>query len=206
MDANQVSQQAAQPPASGQQQTSSTQETKPPEPLSAEDIRKIAREEALKTSQSLTDKAEARVKKQLDLLRKAEVSVTDDQKAKIRSDIISQVMSEEGGRADHQSQEPQPQGQVTPAVKEALDIMAEEGTQIEDGDPELADLLKVLQDPQAGTGKRARAVLAAITAKRNRLNQNADTAHLRTPAGGGEPPQPTAKSAHELWNQAFKKG
>lgn len=201
---NQVSQQTTSQASEGQSTASNQEPAKEP-PLTADDIRRIAREEAVRTSQSLTDKTEAAVRRQLALLAKANIPVTDDQKAKIRSDIVQELVSEPSDQADHSSQKQSSTGQVSPAAAEALEIMNDENLQIEDGDPELAEMLKVINDPKVGPGKRAKAVLTAISAKRARLNQDADNAHLRTPAGGGDQTPETAKSAADYWKNAHKK-
>ena len=170
------------PPASGDGNASGqpVPET-PKEPLSAEDVRRIARDEYLRTQQSLKDKAEDRMKKHLATLETANVKVTPEQEQGLRSTITKEVMEEARGPAS-----PQPVPTATYPVMEFVGgIQAEEGVQILDGDPELGDVTKALQDPRATQHTIHKAMTKAIDAKRERQKTSEDKANLRVPGGGG---------------------
>jgi hypothetical protein len=171
-------------PASAAGQPSGTVLETPKEPtISVDEIRRIAREESLRASQSLTDKAEERIKKHLETLQAANVKVTPEQEQGLRSTITKEVMDEARGPAS-----PQPvSGGDNPVMQFVSSIMTEEGVQIEDGDPELGNLTKALADPKATQHSIHKALTQAIDAKRERQNTSNDKANLRVPGGNGSP-------------------
>jgi hypothetical protein len=182
MPENTVSTQPAVPASPASTPSVPTVPETPKEPiLSADEVRRIAREEALRTSQSLTDKAEDRMKKHLETLKTAGVKVTPEQEQGLRSTITKEVMEEARGPAS-----PQPVPTASNPVMEFVGgIMAEEGVQILDGDPELGEVTKSLQDPKATQHSIHKALTKAIDAKRERLSISNDKANLRVPGGGG---------------------
>jgi hypothetical protein len=172
------------PPASGDGNTSGQQvpETQKEPQMSVDEVRRIAREEALRTSQSLTDKAEDRMKKHLDTLKAANVKVTPEQEQGLRSTITKEVMEEaRGGQA---SSQPAPGGD-NPVMQFVAGIIAEEGVQILDGDPELGEVTKALQDPKATYHSIHKALTKAIDTKRERLSTSQEKANLRVLGVGG---------------------
>jgi hypothetical protein len=155
----------------------------PKEPtISVEEIRKIAREESLRASQSLTDKAEDRIKKHLETLHAANVKVTPDQEQGLRSTITKEVMDE--ARSGLASSQPAPASD-NPVMQFVSGIMTEEGVQIEDADPELGDVTKALSDPKATQHSIHKAMTKAIDTKRERLSASNEKANLRVPGVGG---------------------
>lgn len=155
---------------------------KEPAAVTQEDVRRIAREEALRTNQSMADKLENRVKKHLETLKKSGVTVTPEQEQGIRATIRNEVVEEE-------TKPPAP-GADNPVLQFVSGIMAEEGVQILDGDPEVALVTQALQDPKATQHSIHRAVTTAIDAKRQRLQTSEDKAGLRTPGALGSPVAP----------------
>lgn len=178
-------------------------------PLTADEVKRIARQEAVRVSQSITGKAEARLNQQLEALKAANVPVTKEQESALREQITEQVMQEsDAGQAAPSIQQQTQTTPTTPALSEAavriaLAAMEAEGVTIEDNDPELPAMTKVLAEGKPG--EQLKAVQTAIAAKKARLQQAAQTAHLRTPPGGGGPTQPPAKSSEDYWRNAFQK-
>jgi hypothetical protein len=206
-DPKTVSMPTGQPPASDSQPNpSQTTGEQQQEHLTEEKIRLIARQEARRASQSLTDKAEARIQEKLDAMKQSGVEPTPEQEEKLRSTVAQQITEEERSNGGAAPQPTPAQGPVDPRVKIALEAMTEEGVQVMDGDPELPALLEVLNNPGVKPYQIVKATQKAIEAKRERTTLQASTAHLRTPAGGGESSSGTpAASAHDLWKDAYKK-
>lgn len=197
----------AAPEGAPQADASQTSAEQQPKPLTADDVRAIARAEALRTSQSLTDKAEARIKAHLTTLQASGVTVTPDQESKLRSTVAAQVMVEEssaGGQTTPPS--PTPAGELDPSVALSLEAMTAEGVQIVDGDPELPALLAVMKKPGVKQYEIMKATQAAIEAKRGRTSQAVASANLRVPAGSGAQAPRVAENSDELWRDAHKPG
>lgn len=179
----------------GQQEQLQPQEPVQKESLTLEDVRRIAREVALQTSQSLTDKAEQRILKNLEVLKGANVQVTPQQEQALRATITKEVMEE--AKTGGSSPQPGPASGGHPLVQWAEQRMAKVGIVLEDGDPELKEV-----DFEADVDEFKITLDRALSKKKARVASQAEKANLRTPGGGGDgTPSNLNKTATEIWDE-----
>ena len=182
-------------------------------PLTLEDVERIATEKATRIAQSMVDKASYRLSREaqvkIDALRQygtKDYGLTEDQvKSKMQEIVTNDLTAPQTPQASESVPEAEPQ-QPPQLIDYMQSIFQAEGVAIEDGDPELAKILEVWQDPNGNMHKFNRALYGAIDAKRQRLQRIETTARVSTPGGaGGSVADQSAASAHEYWSNAYKK-
>ena len=221
---DELSGQQAQAPASAQPQTASATEPQSQEqkPLDEARVIELATQIASRTAQSLVDKAEYRISQKAQAqihaleLNRSTLGLSDQQVQDAKQKIVMDDLTatQQGAQASQPAElEGQPQAD---SVTEAQYIQGlfkgtESGTEVTPNDPEWTEWQKVYQDNFNDPSMQAasRVILAtnkAAAAKAQRLKTNTDTAAARVmQGGGGLQGQPQAKSASELWGQAYKK-
>ena len=201
----------ATPPAapSAIPQEQAPQENKP---LTLADVERIATEKATRIAQSMVDKASYRLSREaqekIDALRThgQTFGLTAEQvQSKMQEIVTNDLTAPQTPQASESQPDAEPQ-QTPQLIDYMQSIFQAEGVAIEDGDPELAKILEVWQDPNGNIHKFNKAVYGAIDAKRQRLQRIETTARVSTPGGaGGSVADQTAASAHEYWSNAYKK-
>lgn len=165
-------------------------------PLTREEYRAIAREEATRAAQSHVAKGEnrinQRIKEELAALEKSRgvLKLTDDQVEKARNDIVVKAYAE--------PDEPQASGlQGQPPTDEIIRQQAEfvygqinatfkdVGTEVTPNDAEFKMIEAALNDPQGSIAKTIRATVKAAEAKAARLEAQRKNAAARVVGGGG---------------------
>lgn len=206
----------AQASASPETASATEQQTQEPKPLSADEYRAIAREEAIRAAQSLVDKAEARISKKaqeqiaaIDLSRQS-LGLSDEQVEQAKQKVIYQDLTTP--RTQEQASTPQPTQpnqptEIDPVIQETLDVFKAEGVTIETSDPEYKALDLILKDPNGNIWQYRKELYRQIEAKRNRVAANSQHATARVVSGGvtNNTGEAGALTTHEMWNIAYKK-
>lgn len=215
---NNLSGQQAGAPDSVSAGTASTPEQPTQEtikPMTLEQYREIAREEATRAAQSLVDKAEHRISRraqeQINALEltKGTLGLSDEDVTKARQQIVLNDLSTKPAEPSSPATQTQTSAQTEtdPVIAETLEVFKQEGITIETSDPEYKPLDAILRDPNGNIHKYRRELFRQIEAKRVRVATNAQQAAARVISGGqnqtGEA-KPNA-SAHEMWEGAYKK-
>jgi len=185
-------------------------------PLTAEDYRRIAREEAKKVAQSQVAKGENRINQRIQEKfgaleeSKGVLKLSDEQVQQARRDIVTDAYSEPAA----QTGAPAPvAGDPIQVLNGYLGAVFEEvGTAVTANDPEFKGLQEAIDvawtiDGPQGLVKVQRAAIKAAESKAARLEAQRKNAAARV-AGGGEgntSGASPASSANELWNKAYKK-
>lgn len=176
-------------------------------------IETMVEKRATSIAQSFVDKASRRLseeaQKKIDALRQfgtKDYGLTEDQvRSKMQEIVTNDLTAPQTQQASESLPDAEPQ-QPPQLIDYMRSIFQEEGIAIEDGDPELAKILEVWQDPNGNMHKFNKAVYGALDAKRQRLQRIETTARVSTPGGaGGSVADQTAASAHEYWSNAYKK-
>lgn len=160
-------------------------------PLTLADVERIVTEKATRIAQSMVDKASYRLSREaqekIDALRThgQTFGLTAEQvQSKMQEIVTNDLTAPQTPQASESLPEAEPQ-QPPQLIDYMQSIFQAEGVAIEDGDPELAKILEVWQDPNGNMHKFNRAVYGAIDAKRQRLQRIETTARVSTPGGGG---------------------
>ena len=199
----------ATPPAEPSAPQEQAQESKP---LTEADFRRIAREEATRTAQSLVDKASYRLSREaqdrIEALRMSwkDAGLTEEQaQAKINQIAMSDLTSKpQPSQASEEAPDFEPSG--NPAADLVASIFDETAVAIGPDDPEYKDIMAAWNDPKGSMPKLAHAAYLAVEAKKNRTQAQNNSAPLRTPGGAsGAPGNTMANSAHDYWSAAYKK-
>ena len=187
-------------------------------PLTVDDYRKIAREEARREAQSQVAKGEnrinQRIKEQLGALKlnQQALGLSDDQVAQARQKIVADAFAAEDAETHASSTAPEPDidhgiRYLNDRIDEVFEVV---GTSIEKGDPEFPKLQKVIDeswnDPK-GLTKIELAAQKFATEKAARIASSRDGASARVMSGGdaatsGEAP---AASGMDYLKRAYKK-
>lgn len=210
---------SAQTPAEpiNSQADASNQEPAAQEPIKALDearVRSIAEEIATRTAQSLVDKSAARLSRQAQdqiaalQINKETLGLNDEQVTAAKQRIVMHDLTTPAA-AGTQISNPPPSNEAPlhPIIAETFDIFKEEGIAIQESDPEYKIIADALQDPQGSPSKYRKVLYKQIEAKRQRQASINETATVRSPGGGGNttPGSAPAASAHDLWENAYKK-
>jgi len=189
-------------------------------PLTLEDYRRIAREEATKISQSQVAKGESRIRKEIqakfDALEqtRSTLQLSDDQVAQAKQKIVAEAYSSK-------DEEPPTEQQQTDVETETDDpihymntqlkiVFDNAGQLITRTDPEFGELQQTINQAWTDPNGLTTILLAAnrlANAKATRLRAREHTAAGRV-VGGGQPSSgqaPPASSAHDAWENAYKK-
>lgn len=133
------------------------------------------------------------------------VALAPEQESKLRDKISEEIDSPVSDQSQAGQASPQPVDQLI--ARFVGDVFAEVGTQVAVTDPEWKDLQVVIDatynDPK-GHIKVTRAAIEAATKKAQRLTANAGNPAATLGAGGAQANStPQAKSATDLWKQAY---
>jgi hypothetical protein len=209
-------------PVEGQPQTPTDpqqgQAQQEPTPaLSEEQVRAIATEIATRTAQSLVDKGTSRIEKlvaeriqALEVTRQS-LGLTDEQVAAAKQKIVVDAITEEQKPpAVPASTAPKPASQTPlhPILEAAVEMMAQQGVSVDEGDPEFATIKADIESP-APSAKLLVSLQSAITAKAARLASQKERADARVPGASGtgssgEGYDPTKPSSYYLENARRK--
>jgi hypothetical protein len=186
-------------------------------PLTLEDVRALAREEATRIAQSQVAKGENRINQRIQEkiaalnLNKDELGYSEEQLAQAKQKIINNAFTAE-------DVPPTSAPPLTPDVDQAIqylnaeiqNVFTEVGASVTPTDPEFAKLQATVDaawnDPK-GLTKILLAAQQAATLKAQRVTSQQSNAAARVTSGGGSPTpgNTTASSAHDLWENAYKK-
>jgi hypothetical protein len=136
--------------------------------------------EVLKQAQSLTDKSQARVMKEIDRLSKAGITATPEQ---VKQMVAAEEQSQQQEVPGNQAVQPEPQGlPADPVVRKAIQIMQDEGGgQITKDEPEFNMIDQKTDDPEVFLAS----VHAAAKAKAERTKSIGNPARMPVTASGG---------------------
>lgn len=195
------------------------QQQKESKPLTAEDMRKIAIEEAKRISQSQVAKWENRMNQRITERfaaledNKSVLKLSDEQVQQAQREIIS----EEQMNA-YAPSKPEITGQTQAPSEEAMDpgqyisqqigmaFQAAGGVEVTPSDKEWAMIEQQLNDPQGSLVKTQVAAIDASRAKAARLKAQQQKAPARVTGTGGEAAgNAPAKSSEDYWKNAHKK-
>ena len=187
-------------------------------PLTLEDYRKIAREEATKIAQSQVAKGEGRIQKLIQAKFEAlnqtkdTLGLTEDQVKQAQQKIVTEAYSS--------TEEPPKTTQSTPEAPDAdqaiqfmnaqiTRVFGKVGQTVTKADPEFVELQKAVDaswNNEDGLVEILLAANEAATKKAIRLQASSRNAAARVTSGGqtsgGQVQQPT--SAHDAWEVAYK--
>lgn len=189
-------------------------------PLTPEDFRQMAREEALKVAQSQVAKSENRTNQRIQerfaaleenkgVLKLTEEQVMEAQEQIIREEQRSafapkgQTANSPGGQT---SSDDQIRQQVEFVYGQINDVFAEVGTEVTPNDPEFKGIDEALKNPKGSLAGTIRAANKAAEAKAARLKVQKESAKARVTGGGSTTGNAKpAASAHDAWGDAYKK-
>lgn len=198
-DAGEVDPQEAPVPEQDVEPTPAEPEPQTEKPLSLEEYRQIAREEALRAAQSQVAKGENRIQRfiqekfQALEASKGVLNLSDEQVAQAKKDIVAQAYEQPDAAAETTAPQPDAEAQLrsqSEFVFNQIDaVLAEHGVQITPNDPEFKTIDAALRDPQGSLAKTMLTTAKAAASKAQRLAQTKGSAPARV-AGSG-PQQPT---------------
>lgn len=186
-------------------------------PLTAEEYRQIAREEAIKAAQSFTDKAERRISEkaqaQIDALKiNQEVLGLSNEEMEAATTKIVVNDIKEPRQAAPASTAPAPQAkaqqeELHPAVAAILEINTAEGMEVAETDPEWEKYIKsVWNDPNGTLPQLRRQYYKAIDSKRERMQTQQQQGQARVVSGGNQNTNATeARTARDYFKDAHRK-
>jgi hypothetical protein len=192
-----VSAQAPAVEATPQAAPASTTEQHKPEPTPQFDetaLRKLAREEATRIAQSLVDKGESRITKQIQdrlaalEMTRGDLGLTDEDVERARQKIITNVMTAKPEPAPASAPAPSEVSEVNPVYAKTLQVFEEEGVTVEEGDPEFKEIMDAWNDPKGSETKYLKAVYRAVSAKQQRTASQQEHAAARVSAPGTNAP------------------
>jgi hypothetical protein len=173
----------------------------------------VTREEAeaiaIRTAQSLTDKASSRINNDLKALRAslevqkaAGIQITAEQQQAAEAQVIKQALvGQETQVTAPASVAGTEQNAPVDPMKYLADQQATNNITIEPGDPEAA----ILQSSQ-GPFDWGIKVAEAISKKKARISTQTDQAAARVPVGSGQlAGEPPASSSQDYWRNAHRK-
>lgn len=208
--------QAGQPGPRTAELFSPPQEPTQEQPLTVEDYRKIAREEASRIAQSQVAKGENRINQRIQEQFKAlnvnreVLGLSDDQVTQAQQKIVTEAYSAEAKGPEAQMPAPEVDKAIQYMNDRIDEVFQVVGTSVESGDPEFPKLQKVIDDswndPQ-GLTKITLAAREFATEKAARVASQKDAASARVMSGGDAMTsgEVTAASATDLWKNAYKK-
>ncbi len=193
-------------------------EAQPEKPLTAEEYRQIAREEAIKAAQSFTDKAERRISEkaqaQIDALRmNQEVLGLSNEEMDaattkiVVNDIKAPRQAEQASPAPAtQATQAQTQDDLHPAVAAILEINETEGLAVDEADPEWIKFVKPVWDNPKGTIPQLRKeYYLALDAKRQRQQQQQQQGPARVVGGTPSTNAVAPQTARDMFKAAHTK-
>ena len=210
-------------------QETTTEEVSPPaeppkeKPLTTDDYRQIAREEAMRIAQSQMAKGENRINQRIQerfdgleankgLLKLTEEQVTTAQQQIINEEQMNAFKPKANGQQASGSEaapsEDQFRQNVSAVYAEINAVVADEGVELTENDPEFKILDKALSDPNGSYAKTILAAGKAAETKAARTKAQKENANARVTGGGGSTQTGNAKSAasaHDAWGDAYKK-
>lgn len=163
-------------------------------PLTLDQIRVIAREEATRIAQSQVAKGENRIQgyiqQQIAALQQTKtlLGLSDQQVQAAQDKIIRDAYTQQiDGAGQPQAQQYQQQPEMHPAIEAALAMMEAQGTIVEEGDPEFESIRPLLQ---AGDYRNLIATTKnAMALKTQRLQSRKGKATVRAPGGASGQPE-----------------
>ncbi len=163
-------------------------------PLTLDQIRVIAREEATRIAQSQVAKGENRIQgyiqQQIAALQQTKtlLGLSDQQVQAAQDKIIRDAYTQQiDGAGQPTAQQYQQQPEMHPAIEAALSLMEAQGIIVEEGDPEFESIRPLLI---AGAyNLLIPATKNAMALKTQRLQSRKGKAPVRTPGGAGGQPE-----------------
>jgi len=163
-------------------------------PLTLDQIRGIAREEATRIAQSQVAKGENRIQgyiqQQIAALQQTKtlLGLSDQQVAAAQDKIIRDAYTQQiDGAGQPTAQQYQQQPEMHPAIEAALAMMEAQGTIVEEGDPEFESIRPLLA---AGDYRNLIATTKnAMAQKTLRLQSRKGKATVRAPGGASGQPE-----------------
>lgn len=185
-------------------------------PLTAEEYRQIAREEAVRAAQSFTDKAERRISEkaqaQIDALKinQEVLGLSTEEMDAATTKIVVNDIKEPRQAAPASTATPQAKAQqeeLHPAVAAILEINEVEGMEVAETDPEWEKYIKsVWNDPNGTVPQLRRQYYKAIDSKRERMQTQQQQGQARVVSGGNQNTNATeAKTARDYFRDAHRK-
>jgi hypothetical protein len=203
-------------------ETGSTPQTEPPteqKPLTLDDYRRIAREEATRIAQSQVAKGESRIQKQIQERfaaleqTKSALSLSDQQVAEAKQKIVAEAYSPPAEEPPTNPPQSQAQADIDPVQYMNAQIgktFAKAGQSVTRSDPEFQALQDTINKAWTDPDGLTTIILAAheaATAKAARLQRTTQTAAGRI-IGGGQPSSgqaPATGNPIDLWTEGYRK-
>ena len=187
-------------------QETTTEEVSPPaeppkeKPLTTDDYRQIAREEAMRIAQSQMAKGENRINQRIQerfealeankgVLKLTEEQVTTAQQQIINEEQMNAFKTKANGQQASSPEtapsEDQFRQNVSAVYTEINAVIADVGVELSESDPEFKILDKALSDPNGSYAKTILAASKAAETKAARTKAQKENANARVTGGGG---------------------